>query len=145
MRLMRPLILLAGWLVASAPMASGLPRVEVYKSASCGCCGLWVEHMRRAGFEVATHDIADVPAQRARLGMPSQLGACHTAVVGGYLVEGHVPAADVKALLARKPDALGLAVPGMPGGSPGMEAAPAVAYDVLLVGRDGAVRPFARH
>jgi hypothetical protein len=145
MRFVRCSTLLVGWLLASVAMATGLPQVEVYKSATCGCCGRWVEHMREAGFEVATHDIADVPAQRARLGMPSGLAACHTAVVSGYLVEGHVPAADVKLLLAQKPKAVGLAVPGMPKGSPGMEAATPSAYDVLLVGRDGIVRTFASH
>lgn len=145
MRFLRVSALLSVGLVASVAFATGLPRVEVYKSPACGCCERWVEHMRQAGFEVATQDIADVSAQRARLGMPSGLAACHTAVVGEYLVEGHVPAADVKRLLAQKPRALGLAVPGMPKGSPGMEAPTPSAYDVLLVGRDGAVRTFATH
>ncbi len=145
MRVVRSATLMVGMLLASAAMASDLPKVEVYKSATCGCCGRWVEHMRQAGFAVATHDIADVPAQRARLGMPSGLAACHTAVVGDYVVEGHVPAADVKLLLARKPAALGLAVPGMPRGSPGMEAPNPTTYDTLLVGRDGAARTFATH
>lgn len=145
MRVVRSATLMMGFLLASAALASDLPRVEVYKSATCGCCERWVEHMRQAGFAVGTHDIADVPAQRARLGMPKGLGACHTAVVGDYVVEGHVPAADVKRLLAQRPQALGLAVPGMPNGSPGMEAPNPTTYDVLLVGRDGAVRTFATH
>ena len=125
--------------------AQGAARVEVYKSVTCGCCGAWVDHLRKNGFEVKTHDISDVPAERNRLGMPDRLGSCHTATVGGYVVEGHVPAADIHRLLKEKPRALGLAVPGMPPGSPGMESAQPIVYDTLLVGRDGTTRVFANH
>lgn len=119
--------------------------INVYKSPSCGCCGKWVEHLQRAGFTVRTHEVDDVSAMRAKLGMPAQYGACHTAKVGAYLVEGHVPAEDVKRLLAEKPKAIGLAVPGMPAGSPGMEGPPPVAYESLLVLGEGSSRSYARH
>ena len=125
--------------------AQGAPRVEVFKSASCGCCGAWVDHLRKNGFEVKTHDVSDVPAERNKLGMPDRLASCHTAIVGGYVVEGHVPAADIHRLLKEKPRALGLAVPAMPPGSPGMESSRPIAYDTLLVGRDGTSRVFANH
>ena len=132
-------------LVASTVFAQGAPKVDVFKSSSCGCCGAWVEHMRQNGFEVVTHDVDDVPAARKKLGMPQRLGSCHTAKVGGYVIEGHVPAADIRRLLREKPKAIGLAVPGMVPGSPGMEAPKPMPYDTLLVGRDGATRVFARH
>ena len=125
--------------------AQGAPRVEVFKSATCGCCGAWVDHLRKNGFEVKAHDISDVVAERNKLGMPDRLGSCHTATVGGYVVEGHVPAADIHRLLKEKPRALGLAVPAMPPGSPGMESPRPIAYDTLLVGRDGTTRVFASH
>ena len=125
--------------------AQGAPRVEVFKSATWGCCDAWVDHLRKNGFEVKTHDISDVPAERNKLGMPDRLGSCHTATVGGYVVEGHVPAADIHRLLKEKPRALGLAVPAMPPGSPGMESSRPIAYDTLLVGRDGTTRVFASH
>src|SRR5690606_30903363 len=108
-------------LAAGGPaLATGPARVEVWKSPSCGCCADWIAHMRAAGFDVQVHDSGNVAA-RARLGLPARYGSCHTALVGGYVVEGHVPAADVARLLREKPAALGLAVPGMPVGSPGMD------------------------
>ena len=122
--------------------------VEVWKDASCGCCGDWIAHMEQNGFKVSTHDTGN-NAVRARLGLPARLGSCHTALVGGYLVEGHVHADEVHRLLRDKPAALGLAVPGMPIGSPGMDG-PVYggrrdAYDTLLVLRDGSTRVFRRH
>lgn len=132
-------------LSASAAFAQGAPKVEVFKSPSCGCCGAWVEHMRQNGFEVSTHDVADVPAQRKKLGMPERLGSCHSAKVAGYVIEGHVPAADIRRLLKEKPKAIGLAVPGMVPGSPGMEAPKPMPYATLLVARDGTTRVFASH
>lgn len=132
-------------LSTATAFAQGAPRVEVFKSASCGCCGAWVEHMRRNGFQVIAHDVGDVPAERKKLGMPDRLGSCHSAKVGGYVIEGHVPAADIRRLLKEKPKALGLAVPSMPPGSPGMEGPRAIPYDTLLVARDGTTRVFASH
>ena len=132
-------------LSAATAFAQSAPKVEVFKSASCGCCGAWVEHMRQNGFQVIAHDVGDVPAERKKLGMPDRLGSCHSAKVGGYVIEGHVPAADIRRLLKEKPKALGLAVPSMPPGSPGMEGPRAIPYDTLLVARDGTTRVFASH
>ncbi len=143
---LRPLsYLLAALLASSAAWATAPAEVEVFKSPHCGCCKGWVEHLRQNGFKVTTHDVNDVPAARAKLGMPDRLGSCHTAKVGGYVVEGHVPAADIQHLLKEKPKALGLAVPSMPPGSPGMESPKPVPYDTLLVQADGSTRVFAQH
>ena len=122
-----------------------LPVVEVYKSAQCGCCKAWTEHLQKNGFEVILHNVDDVPAARKKLGMPDQYGSCHTARAGQYLIEGHVPAADIKRLFKERPKAIGLAVPAMPPGSPGMESDDPVPYDTLLVGKDGNAKVFTRH
>lgn len=107
---------------AAAETAPGeLPSVTVYKSPTCGCCKEWVAHLRQNGFPVKTTDMQDVQPMKNRLGVPGMLASCHTAVVDGYVVEGHVPASDVKRLLKQQPDVTGLSVPGMPVGSPGME------------------------
>ena len=116
-------------------------KVEVWKDPSCGCCQDWIVHMQQNGFTLTVHESGNA-AMRAQLGLPAQLGSCHTALVDGYLLEGHVPASDVRKLLQRQPKALGLAVPGMPVGSPGMDGAGYNGrrdpYDVLLVRKDGA-------
>lgn len=131
---------------ANSQPANAAPlEVEVFKSAYCGCCGQWVEHMRRAGFALKVTEVKDVTAQRERLKMPSAVASCHTATVGGYVLEGHIPAADVKRLLKEKPRALGIAVPSMPPGSPGMEGPQSIPYDTLLVNTDGSTAVFARH
>lgn len=122
-----------------------MPTVEVYKSAQCGCCKAWAEYLQKNGFAVILHDVNDVPATRKKLGMPSQYGSCHTARIGQYLVEGHVPASDIKRLLKERPKAIGLAVPSMPPGSPGMESDHPVPYETLLIGKDGKASVFARH
>lgn len=96
-------------------------RVVVYKSPTCGCCTEWVAHMRANGFRVETHDVRDTNPYRMQYGVPDELSSCHTAVVDGYAIEGHVPAADIRRMLREKPRIKGLAVPGMPQGSPGME------------------------
>ena len=121
------------------------PMVEVWKSPSCGCCKVWVQHLEASGFEVTVHDVGNT-AVRTRLGIPVKLGSCHTAKVGPYAVEGHVPARELHRLLKEKPDAVGLAVPGMPIGSPGMDG-PKYGprrdpYVVLLVRKDGSTYPF---
>jgi hypothetical protein len=128
-----------------ALQASATEVVDVYKSPYCGCCGKWVDHLKAAGFEVHTHEVNDVPGARQRLGMPERLGSCHTAKVAGYVVEGHVPAADIQRLIKEKPKALGLAVPSMPPGSPGMETAHPVPYETLLVRQDGSTSVYAKH
>lgn len=130
--------------LAKAAAPTSVP-VEVWKDPQCGCCQDWVDHMQANGFAVKVHETGN-NAVRARLGLPQKLGSCHTALVGGYLLEGHVPASDVHALLKQKPKALGLAVPGMPVGSPGMDGAVYGGrkdpYDVLLVAHDGSTRVF---
>ena len=129
---------------ATPPTAAATP-LEVWKDPNCGCCQDWVDHMQANGFAVKVHATGN-NAVRARLGLPQKLGSCHTALVGGYVVEGHVPASDVRKLLQQKPKALGLAVPGMPVGSPGMDGAVygdrRDPYDVLLVAHDGSTRVF---
>ena len=133
--------------LALASLTSGVavaasPTIEVWKSPSCGCCAEWVKHLRANGFTVKVNDTGNDDA-RARLGVPLKLGSCHTAQVNGYALEGHVPAADIKRLLAEKPNAVGLAVPGMPIGSPGMEqGSRRDAYDVLLIERGGSTRAY---
>ena len=118
------------------------PVIDVYKDPTCGCCGKWAVHLRKDGFAVNVHDIDDVDAFRARAGVPAALASCHTALVDGYVVEGHVPAADIRKFLAERPKARGLAVPGMPAGAPGMDAPHASGYDVLLFQIDGATRAY---
>ena len=119
--------------------------VLVEKDPNCGCCENWAQHLRDNGFKVATRAVHSVSAARAAAGFPVEVEACHTAHVGRYAIEGHVPAADIHRLLREAPDALGLAVPAMPAGSPGMESAQPVHYDTLLVRRDGSTTVFARH
>ncbi|ACY32306.1 DUF411 domain-containing protein [Comamonas thiooxydans] len=125
--------------MAALPAMTAAPAqiaMEVWKDPNCGCCKDWIALMEQAGFAVKVHDVGN-SAVRAKLGLPTRLGSCHTALVGGYLVEGHVPAADVHKLLKQKPKALGIAVPGMPIGSPGMDGPEYGGrkdpYDVLLV------------
>lgn len=127
--------------------AAALPLMVVHKSPTCGCCGTWVEHMQKAGFKVEVRNSDDLNPLKEQLGVPYGKGSCHTAEVGGYFVEGHVPAEDIKRLLTDKPDAKGLAVPGMPLGSPGMEVPDGTVqpYVVELVARDGTTSAFAHH
>ena len=138
-------LIIALSLFAGINVAQAAERVEVFKSPYCGCCEKWVEHMRKAGFDVVTKDVNDGPAARKAAGMPERFGSCHTAKVGGYAVEGHVPAADVQRLLKEKPKAVGLAAPGMPQGSPGMETNNPQPYETLLVQADGSYKVFAKH
>lgn len=126
-----------------AALAATKPRIQVWKSPTCGCCKDWIAIMEKAGFEVETFDTGNT-AVRARLGLDMKYASCHTGLIDGYAIEGHVPPADVKRLLAERPKAVGLAVPGMPVGSPGMDG-PAYGgrkdpYDVLLVQADGGAR-----
>ncbi|MFN5081020.1 MAG: DUF411 domain-containing protein [Burkholderiales bacterium] len=119
------------------------PLVEVWKSPYCGCCKDWVTHLQKNGFAVKVTETVDTASQREKLGMPAQYGSCHTARVGGYVIEGHVPAREMHRLLKEKPKALGLAVPAMPIGSPGIDGPQygnrRDAYDVLLVEQEGRV------
>jgi hypothetical protein len=119
--------------------------VTVYKSASCGCCGKWVEHMQDAGFKVTTHNRDDMNQIKQEHGVAYRLRSCHTAVVDGYVLEGHVPASDIARLLRERPAIDGLAVPGMPMGSPGMEGKYTDPYDVVAFSKGEADRVFERH
>ena len=152
----RPLVRFAGALIlgslvsASAPMAgettTAAPKITVFKDANCGCCKSWVEHLREHAFEVVAKDTPDVAAVKRTGRVPERLYSCHTAFVDGYVIEGHVPAADIQRLLKEKPKVAGIAVPGMPAGSPGMEVPGRVdRYDVVAFNRDGSTRVFARH
>ncbi len=128
----------------ATPAAAAI--VQVVKTAACGCCGKWVEHMKKAGHDVRVTNVDDVTPTARRLGVPDDLRSCHTASVGGYAIEGHVPAADIARLLREKPKAAGLSVPGMVAGSPGMEmGSNKPPYQVILFTRDGKRRVFAQH
>ena len=118
--------------------------VTVYKNPSCVCCTKWVEHLRANGFDVTVVDASDLAQVKGRYGIPSELAACHTAIVDGYVVEGHVPADVIQRLLKERPAVAGIAVPGMPVGSPGMEGPYREPYDVLTFDRDGATRIYTR-
>ena len=137
--------LAAAWmgLPLSAWAAGNDSLITVWKNPDCGCCKEWVTHLKKNGFEVVTNDIPDTAPIRQKLGLPAKFGSCHTAQLGGYVLEGHVPAQEIKRLLREKPKAVGLAVPGMPVGSPGMEVGNRQdAYDVLLVLPDGSSRAY---
>jgi hypothetical protein len=132
---------LAGLAAAVAMPASAFavvrwPEVTVHKDPNCGCCNGWADHLKAAGFPVTIVNATDLVAVRKRLGVPDDLAGCHSAVMGAYVVEGHVPAAAIKRLLNERPQAKGIAVPGMPLGSPGMDGTPEV-YEVILFGPQG--------
>jgi hypothetical protein len=124
-----------------------LGKLTVFKSPTCGCCSKWVDHVKAAGFSVEVHDEEDMDPIKDRLGVPAELRSCHTAQIEGYLIEGHVPADDIKQLLTTRPKVAGLAVPGMPRSTPGMAVAgePAEPYSVLSFQKDGATKVYARH
>lgn len=111
--------------------------VVVYQSRTCGCCQKWVSHLKNNGFKVKSEFLDDVTVAKNRLGVPMRMASCHTAVVNGYIVEGHVPASAIKELLAKKPAVKGIAVPGMPMGSPGMEGSHKEQFDVISFGDNG--------
>lgn len=131
--------------LALAPRSAAAPEVRVFRSATCGCCLGWARHLEAAGFRVEVVDVADLEGVKADLGIPPRLAACHTARVDGFLVEGHVPAEDVHRLLRERPDVRGLAVPGMPEGSPGMEGPNPEPYTVFAFRGDGSHEAFAHH
>ena len=145
MKLVLPSLLLVSALASASALAQSLPKVDIYKSPSCGCCGKWIEHMKSNGFKVEIHEVTDISGNRKKLGMPDKFGSCHTSKIGAYVVEGHVPAADVKRLLKEKPKAIGIAVPSMPPGSPGMDIPNSPPYETLLVQSDGSNQVFAKH
>ncbi len=144
------------WLRSSALGAAGIlvsrrivaaeppPVVTVYKDPACECCARWVKHLSANGFVATVRDTPDMASVKRTMGVPDALQSCHTAVVGKYLIEGHVPADVIKKLLAEKPAVMGLAVPGMPIGSPGMEGSPKQAYNVIAFERDGKTRVYMK-
>jgi hypothetical protein len=151
-RTQRRRLLLSAVALCVLPMAARaqqrLPEVEIWLSPTCGCCKDWVAHLDANGFRTVIHETGNT-AMRARLGIAAKYGSCHTARVGGYAIEGHVPAADIHRLLKERPKAVGLAVPGMPVGSPGMDGPEYQGrkdrYDVLLLAADGSARVFQSH
>ena len=134
-------------LVAASRAARAQQTATVYKDPTCGCCSKWVELLRKEGFAVTANDVRDIAAIKDKYGVPQALRSCHTALINGYVVEGHVPLADVTRMLKEKTAIAGLAVPGMPIGSPGMEVqgVPAQAYKVIAFNRDGKTSVFVSH
>ncbi len=139
-------VLIAGTAFAGlSTKDAGALEVTVYKSPTCGCCSKWIAHLEANGFKVDAHDVADLTQVKLEHGIRRELTACHTAVVDGYVIEGHVPAEDIQRLLQERPDVVGLTVPGMPMGSPGMEGPTSKPYDVLTFDRNGNITVFAKH
>ena len=148
--LMRTLLVLSLMIFGVAPVAAAdkPSSVEVWKSETCKCCGAWVKHLEANGFAVKVNgtDTGALAALKRQVGISDKLASCHTAKIGGYVVEGHAPSSDIKRLVTERPDAIGLTVPGMPVGSPGMEQGDEFEpYDVLLIKKDGATEVFAKH
>lgn len=138
--------LLIGSLAQASWAAPATPVIDVYKSPTCGCCNKWIDHLRANGLDVRSYDTDNVAQHKARLGVPPGYGSCHTAEVDGYVIEGHVPAREIKRLLKEKPRARGLVVPAMPVGSPGMEAdGRKDPYKVFLVNRNGSTRTYVQY
>ena len=138
---------IAGLVLAaiSSPSQSSGPLVTVFKRPTCTCCNKWVEHLKANGFEVKVQEVNDTSPYEQQYRVPRTMTSCHTAIVNGYTIEGHVPATEIKRLLNERPKAVGLAVPGMPVGSPGMEGARVDAYSVLLFDEGGHSSVYARY
>ena len=132
-----------GLLIGSPVLSSDKPQITVYKTPTCGCCGKWVDHLRDSGFEVTTEEMNDLSALKKEHGITPRYSSCHTALVDGYVVEGHVPADVIFRLLKERPDVEGITVPGMPAGSPGMETGVIQKYQVLTFDADGNTEVYA--
>ena len=150
--ILRTVLAMCFALIVSSPAfaaTDGPLSIEVWKPPTCGCCGKWVEHLEANGFAVKAKNTSSAMLDRIKrqAGIEEKLASCHTGLIDGYAIEGHVPAADIKRLLKERPDAIGLSVPNMPIGSPGMEqpGGETEPYDVLLVKKDGSAEVFARH
>jgi len=138
--------LLIGSLAQASWAAPETPVIDASKSPTCGCCNKWIDHLKANGFGVRSYDTDNVAQHKARLGVPPGYGSCHTAEVDGYVIEGHVPAREIKRLLKERPRARGLVVPAMPVGSPGMEADGCKdPYKVFLVNRNGSTRTYVQY
>jgi hypothetical protein len=143
---MRTIALSLTFLVVAAlsPAAQVATPITVYKSPTCGCCGKWVEHMKKAGFNPTVNDLPNVSPVKQSMGVPANLQSCHTSAIEGYAIEGHVPADVVRQLLKEKPKVAGIAVPGMPIGSPGMEQGDQKdKYNIVAFGKDGSQKVYA--
>ncbi|MDQ3211728.1 MAG: DUF411 domain-containing protein [Acidobacteriota bacterium] len=141
-------LMLAGTLAVLGPSGLGAqsaPEVAVFKSATCGCCVKWVDHLKANGFATTSTNVEDMGVVKAKHSVPRSVHSCHTALVGGYVIEGHVPASDIKRLLKEKPAISGIGVAGMPAGSPGMESATPQRYDVLSFDKQGQTRVYSTH
>jgi hypothetical protein len=146
--LKRMLVVLAAIAFASPAFAATPDAIDVWKSPTCSCCGKWVKYLEANGFTVTAHytNASALDRIKRQAGVGELLASCHTAKIAGYVIEGHVPADDIKRLVAERPDALGLTVPGMPAGSPGMEQGDETEpYDVLLIKKNGTAEIFTRH
>lgn len=137
------LVVTSGVRAADAPTGQSL--MKVWKSPTCGCCVKWIERMEAAGFRVESTDIDNVDPIKTANGVPLRLGSCHTALVGGYVIEGHVPVEDVRRLLKERPGIVGLTAPGMPPGSPGMDIPNSPPFEVLAFSKDGTTSVYATH
>ena len=139
-------LVLAAIPAAACARPAKAAELNIYKSPACGCCGAWVDHVKASGIKAVVHEMEDVTPMAMKLGVPDELRSCHTAAISGYFIEGHVPAADIRKLLAERPKARGIAVPGMPIGSPGMEQGDRRhAYDTRLVMHDGSSQVYVKH
>ena len=147
MKTTRTALIVSAWLVVSGLAQAAEPvEITVYKSPTCGCCEKWISHLEANGFKVTPQNMNDTGMVKAMSGIRPETASCHTGIVNGYVIEGHVPATDVKRFLAEKPDALGLSAPGMPQGSPGMEqGGQHDNYRVLLLKKDGSTEVYAEH
>lgn len=146
--MLRKLVLAAFLLLGVAALAQASEVVDVYRAEGCDCCGKWAEYLKKNGFEVRVHDVGSKRLSRIKTeaGVPEKYASCHTAKVQGYVIEGHVPADDIKRLLKDRPKAIGLSVPGMPIGSPGMEVGDEKEpYEVLLLKKSGSAEVYAKH
>lgn len=119
--------------------------VATWKTPTCGCCSQWVEYMRKHGYRVSATDVANVAPVKRQHGLPEDMESCHTSLIGGYVVEGHVPVEDIRRMLAERPDIIGIAAPGMPQGSPGMETGIVQKYNVMAIGKDGSKKVWSAH
>ncbi|PPD34257.1 MAG: CopG family transcriptional regulator [Methylomonas sp.] len=145
LKLLLSALLLAGCTSIQAENAATDTEMTVYRSPTCSCCGKWIEHVKSNHFAVKDIVSSDMDAIKEKYGIPDKLASCHTAIVDGYVIEGHVPAADIQKLLTSKPNVVGLSAPGMPMGSPGMEMGGSQDYDVVSFDKDGKVQVFSAH
>jgi len=138
-------LIFAVWLMIAMPLMAAGPQVTVFKIRTCSCCAKWIEHLRANGFDVKVQEVDSTTEYQAKYGVPEKLRSCHTAVVEGYAIEGHVPAQEIQRLLKERPNAKGLAVPGMPVGSPGMEGSRSQPYSVMIFDAEGRASEYQKY